>query len=49
MDMEMLFIIGAGVVIFNCGIMAEKYKDLVYELKPILQPKAIRKKRNVAI
>nr|CDL65647.1 unnamed protein product [uncultured bacterium] len=45
MDMKMLFIIGAGVVIFNCGIMAERYKDFVYEL----QPKAIRKKRKVAI
>lgn len=47
--MEMLFIIGAGVVIFNCGIMAERHKDLAYETKPILQPKAIRKLRKVAI
>lgn len=43
--MEMLFIIGAGVAIFNCGIMAERHKDLAYET----QPKAKRKLRKVAI
>lgn len=47
--MEVLFVIVAGVLIFNCGIMTERYKDLAYETKPILLPKVIRKLRKVAM
>lgn len=46
--MEALFIGIAGFTIFQCGIMAERYKDLAYDTKPILQPKA-RKVRKLAI
>lgn len=42
--MEALFIIVAGVCVFECGVMAERHRDLAYDTKPIIIPKASRSK-----